>query len=203
MRKNENLVIVGRNVVLVPYKPEHVERYHVWMQSPFLQEMTASEPLSLEEEYEMQRTWHTDDDKCTFILLARPPNSQEESIEKIAKEGTMVGDINLFFNDVEDPTFAEIEIMIAEPDYRRRGLGSEALKLMMNYGIQELGVSKYQAKISLKNEASISLFRDKLGYVEEGISQVWQEIALGMQVDDALKAKLILETEHAQVGGYN
>ncbi|KAK9760697.1 hypothetical protein K7432_014998 [Basidiobolus ranarum] len=62
MRKNENLVIVGNTVVLVPYKQEHVERYHEWMKSPFLQEMTASEPLSLEEEYEMQRTWHTDDD---------------------------------------------------------------------------------------------------------------------------------------------
>ncbi|KAK9679262.1 hypothetical protein K7432_016346, partial [Basidiobolus ranarum] len=131
------LVKVGNTVVLVPYKQEHVERYHEWMKSPFLQEMTASEPLSLEEEYEMQRTWHTDDDKCTFILLALPPNSQDKSTEEIAQEGKMIGDINFFLNDIDDPTFAEIEIMIAEPDYRRRGLGSEALKLMMNYGNPE------------------------------------------------------------------
>lgn len=31
------------------------------MKNPFLQEMTASEPLSLEEEYEMQQSWHQDD----------------------------------------------------------------------------------------------------------------------------------------------
>ncbi|KAK9760696.1 hypothetical protein K7432_014998 [Basidiobolus ranarum] len=46
MRKNENLVIVGNTVVLVPYKQEHVERYHEWMKSPFLQgilELTLKE----------------------------------------------------------------------------------------------------------------------------------------------------------------
>lgn len=41
------------------------------MQSEELLAQTASEPLSLEEEYDMQRKWREDDDKCTFILLAR------------------------------------------------------------------------------------------------------------------------------------
>jgi hypothetical protein len=31
------------------------------MKSPYLQEMTASEPLTLEEEYEMQQSWHDDE----------------------------------------------------------------------------------------------------------------------------------------------
>lgn len=52
---------MGDLVALVPYKPEHVLRYHEWMKSPFLQEMTASEPLTLEEEYEMQQSWHQDE----------------------------------------------------------------------------------------------------------------------------------------------
>lgn len=35
------------------------------MKDEQIQQQTASEPLTLEEEYEMQRTWHTDDDsKC-------------------------------------------------------------------------------------------------------------------------------------------
>lgn len=47
----------------------------------------------------------------------------------------MIGDVNIFFNDPDnDRTFGEIEVMIAEPDYRRGGRGIEALKMMMGYG---------------------------------------------------------------------
>ncbi len=52
---------VGNKVVLVPYRRQYVATYHEWMQSPFLQAMTASEPLSLEEEYAMQASWHNDE----------------------------------------------------------------------------------------------------------------------------------------------
>lgn len=47
-------VIKGDKVVLVPYREEHVEKYHQWMSDPRLLTLTASEPLTLEEEYEMQ-----------------------------------------------------------------------------------------------------------------------------------------------------
>lgn len=37
------------------------------MKSPFLQEMTASEPLTLEEEYEMQTSWHEDEESKAIL----------------------------------------------------------------------------------------------------------------------------------------
>lgn len=68
MRLNENLKIVGTNVILVPYESKHVEKYHQWMQSEELQELTASEPLSLEEEYQMQKSWREDDDSMQGLV---------------------------------------------------------------------------------------------------------------------------------------
>ena len=37
-------------------------RYHQWMQDPVLRSQTASEPLTLEQEHEMQQSWIRDDD---------------------------------------------------------------------------------------------------------------------------------------------
>lgn len=46
----------------------------------------------------------------------------------------MAGDVNLFFNDYDDAHSCEMEIMIAEPKYRRKGFAREAVALMMAYG---------------------------------------------------------------------
>ncbi|XP_052613404.1 alpha/beta-tubulin-N-acetyltransferase 9 isoform X2 [Peromyscus californicus insignis] len=117
MRLNQNTVLLGKKVVLVPYTSKHVPRYHEWMQSEELRHLTASEPLTLEQEYAMQRSWREDEDKCTFIVLdavkwqaqPRPP-----------EESCMVGDVNLFLTDLEDPTLGEIEVMIAEGEPPKR-----------------------------------------------------------------------------------
>ncbi|XP_070251583.1 alpha/beta-tubulin-N-acetyltransferase 9 isoform X2 [Myotis yumanensis] len=63
MRLNQNVSLLGKKVVLVPYTAEHVPRYHEWMKSEELQRLTASEPLTLEQEYAMQRSWREDADK--------------------------------------------------------------------------------------------------------------------------------------------
>ena len=71
MLENWTTSIRGSRVVLVPYRRDHVAKYHEWMQSAELQELTGSEPLSLEEEFRMQESWRTDQDKCTFIVLSK------------------------------------------------------------------------------------------------------------------------------------
>ena len=50
----------------------------------------------------------------------------------------MAGDVNLFLNDPEDRHLAEIEVMIAEPLSRGKGLAYEALVLLMLYAVTHL-----------------------------------------------------------------
>ncbi|KAI7824049.1 N-acetyltransferase 9 [Gamsiella multidivaricata] len=177
MRANERIALVGEKCVLVPYLKRHVEHYNKWMQSPELLEMTASEPLTLEEEYEMQESWRVDENKCTFIILSREsPNQEITRTNALAQK--MVGDVNLFFNDHDDPRSAEIEIMVAEPSYRRKGMGLEALRMMMVYAQQSLGTRRITAKVSTENKGSIQLFLTQLGFVQISYSQVFGEVTL-------------------------
>ena len=50
MKLNYDTCLAGEKATLVPYRPEHVQKYHEWMKDPELLELTGSEPLSMEEE---------------------------------------------------------------------------------------------------------------------------------------------------------
>ncbi|EIW65327.1 acyl-CoA N-acyltransferase [Trametes versicolor FP-101664 SS1] len=189
MRANENTVIVHPDVVLVPYRTEHIAKYHEWMTSAELRELTASEPLTLDEEYEMQRKWQTDEDKLTFIVLdgTRLVSAEGTTISPESLRGLpMIGDVNLFLKGTpdEEEFEAEAEIMVAEPAYRRRGIAFTALQLMLSYATDPLSPSplpvrpeKLVARIGDKNEPSIRLF-EKLGFSVTKIVAVFEEVEL-------------------------
>ena len=193
MRVNWRTRLQGQRVCLVPYRRRHVRAYHAWMQNAGLLEATASEPLSLEEEYEMQRSWREDEAKLTFIVLAR---GLDETVDECRKAhaglGRMVGDVNLFFNDSEDDKCAEIEVMIAEPSARGRGIGQEALRMLVAYALRTLGTERFVAKIGDANAASLRLFQTKLGFRTVSYSDVFEETTLelhlahGMPLADAV-----------------
>ncbi len=169
--------IWGKNVVLVPYKELHVFKYNKWMQNKDLQYLTGSEPLSLEEEYDMLYKWINDSNKCTFITvdkhLFETTNSETDS---------MIGDVNLFFDSHNDSKTAEIEVMIAEESHRGLGKGKEATLLMMRFAIELIGVQLFVAKIKINNINSQNMFI-KIGFKECSRSHIFQEITFNLEVN--------------------
>uniref|UniRef100_A0A3Q3IU31 Uncharacterized protein n=1 Tax=Monopterus albus TaxID=43700 RepID=A0A3Q3IU31_MONAL len=107
MKINENTLLEGHKVVLIPYNPKYLPRYHEWMKCPELQHLTASEPLTLEQEYDMQGSWREDDDSKTS------KQSLQWADPSIEEEQCMVGDVNI---------------------HRGTGIGKEMTHMMMHYG---------------------------------------------------------------------
>lgn len=149
---------VGEGVVLVPYERHYVEQYNAWMRDDELQKLTASEPLSLEEEIAMQQRWETEDDKVCLLL------AQSETLR-------MIGDVNLHLLDDAE---AEVDVMICDSAFRRNGHASRALVALMQSGKEALQIKRFVAKIKAGNEASLRMFR-KLGFIEESYSEVFEE----------------------------
>jgi RimJ/RimL family protein N-acetyltransferase len=88
------------------------------MLDPSLLEATGSEPLSYDDEVEMQQSWRNDETKCTFIVHAieachytHKKSETTTEIEPISENNAfliednldaMIGDVNLFLSDVDD-----------------------------------------------------------------------------------------------------
>ena len=76
---------------------------------------------------------------------------------------------------------AEVDIMIADTEYRGRGLGQEAVTLMMMYGAKHMNLTRFFAKIHETNVASKNLFQNKLGFAEIQFIHVFQQYELELK----------------------
>jgi len=155
------------------------------MQDPWLLEMTASEPMSMQEEYENQISWKLDPKKLTFIVCTGHPSATHPD--------GMIGDVNAYLSDKEDEPgkcIAELEVMIAEKSARRKGFATEAIQLLMKYICQELPqVVLFMVKISDNNMASSGLF-NQLGFRIHNHAAVFEETEWHMPVDSDLVTRL-------------
>ncbi|KAL7811755.1 GNAT domain-containing protein [Trichoderma aethiopicum] len=148
MKVNEKISISTSKVLLVPYEAHHVLTYHDWMQDPAIQEATASEPMTLEEEYENQQSWRTSHDKLTFIVC-EPLGGEQQSVTAQGDDSPdkMRGDINFFLyldDDDEEVSSSsregkpirlrgEVDVMIAKTQHRGKGLGEAAVRSILGY----------------------------------------------------------------------
>ncbi|KAI1126402.1 acetyltransferase domain-containing protein [Nemania abortiva] len=167
MKVNENIAVSTPQILLVPYDAHLVQRYHEWMQDEALREATASDLLTLDEEYENQQSWRTAHDKLTFIVcqpaVAEAGSEDARSAVSTIHAGEddaparMVGDVNLFLTPCDDDDDdnheerdnskgegetlglqGEIDIMIAARENRGKGLGEAAVRAFLHFLAENL-----------------------------------------------------------------
>lgn len=175
-------------MILVPYMKDHVPKYHAWMQDPGILQATASEPLTLNQEYEMQLSWSQDTLKHTFIVLDKDL-IVGDFIHGQPYTQAMVGDVNIFMNDLDDSHIAEIEIMIAESKSRGKGLAKESVLLMMAFAVKFFGILIFRAKIGESNDASLNLFQ-QLEFKKTSYSEIFKEVTLELRITESKSKEL-------------
>ncbi|KAI0490874.1 acetyltransferase domain-containing protein [Xylaria cf. heliscus] len=141
--------------ILPPYICQFVSSTQLIHRTQTLREATASDLLSLEEEYENQQSWRAAHDKLTFIVCepaaaAVAPSSGVIHAGEDDAPPRMVGDVNLFLTPLDDDDGSvngddkqekddtrylqgEIDIMIAAPEHRRKGRGEAAVRAFLRY----------------------------------------------------------------------
>jgi RimJ/RimL family protein N-acetyltransferase len=213
MLLNEHVAVCTNKIVLVPYSSHHVPKYHEWMQDPDIQQATASEPLTIEEEYDMQRSWRKDADKLTFIMGTPTKSVLDAEVLKAQMDYAMVGDVNLFittdFDEAsnKDVLVGELELMIAEKQQQGKGLGRAGLLAFLQYVLlnEEAIVAEYRVggnsagsprsldyfrvKIDKDNERSLKLFAG-LGFEQAGEVSYFGEIEMRRPFDTAAVEEL-------------
>jgi hypothetical protein len=228
------------------------------MTDPSILELTASEPLSMLQQFGMMHEWYDDPSKITFIITsgrdaeaesdaaaaaaaaaatptpppphaadASPVTAAATSATALATDGTttsaggsstasalgttratrsqvaaMAGDVNLFFNDLDDAGTAEVDVMVAEHAFRSRGFATEALQVLMRAASERLGVTSFRAKIKSHNVPSLGLFA-KLGFVEEQRVEVFDEVHLvfGKLAEEVMTAAAQTDSRTGDGGG--
>jgi RimJ/RimL family protein N-acetyltransferase len=122
------------------------------MSSSELRDLTASDELTLDEEFANQQSWREDPSKLTFIsadattwnakrdsgaATFAKDRSQEEVWGVVDDDSTVMrGDVNMFFHEDEEDEegiLGEINIMVAEPITRGKGFGKRMLFMFLWY----------------------------------------------------------------------
>ncbi|KAK3328404.1 GNAT domain-containing protein [Cercophora scortea] len=207
MKLNESTAVSTNKVLLVPYDRRHVLTYHAWMEDPAIQQATASERLTLAEEYDNQLSWRASHDKLTFIVCQPSAPSTVVAAGEVDAPNKMVGDVNLFLTPYDDDNEnsnddsadrvsyveGEVDIMIADAKHRGQGMGRAAVGAFLGYVAQGGDTARHKqvvpklrmlvAKINAGNGKSIALFKS-LGFEQEGDVNYFGEVKLVLRDDD-------------------
>lgn len=170
-------MLKGEKIILRPITKTDISLFLKWFNNPeLLQYISLYLPMTETEEEEwIKNIAQNPKDNVIFVI---------EVIENSDK--VPIGDIGLFNINTKDQN-CTLGIAIGEIDYWSNGHGTEASKLIIDYGFKQLNLHRISSSAIEYNERSIKLHK-KLGFKEEGRrrkiyfknGQFWDELIYGL-----------------------
>jgi diamine N-acetyltransferase len=125
------------------------------------------------------RAWVNDPEIAPLLLRVLPVSEieQERWFENICNlfdryvwavdnDGQHIGNVGLYHIDLVHRR-AEAWTLLGDPSQRGKGLGQEAMKLLLDYGFGGLGLNKIYLHVDEENIIAQKMYK-KLGFIEEG-----------------------------------
>ncbi len=146
--------IVGQNVYLSPMNIEDYEEYTKWLNDFRVTDCTgASTKITTLESEKLWLENNVKEPKYQFAIID-------------LKTDKLLG--NCGFNDVSHiRRCATLGIFLGDEESRNKGIGTETLKLLLDYGFNYLNLNNIMLHVFSFNERAISVYK-KVGFKEFG-----------------------------------
>src|SRR5947209_1299048 len=146
-------VLRGERVLLRPLASTDLRRCVKWFSDPqIIRFLGRDAPVTLAEE----ERWFRDYERRT-----------DEQIFAIEVEGQHVGNLGLHKIDRVHRK-AEVGIVIGEPSFWSHGYGTEAMRVVLRYGFDVLGLNKISLDVLEYNTRALRTY-ERLGFQREGV----------------------------------
>lgn len=150
------MFIDGQKVGLRPIREEDASIFHGWMNDPeVIQYLLAYLPITLTAEKQWIENTDKSKDGIVLTIVAKTPI-----------DGKPIGNVALDAINKKDG-YATFGIVIGDKDYHECGYGTEAARLMIDYGFNQLNLHRINSSALAFNKRSINMHL-KLGFKKEG-----------------------------------
>ncbi len=148
------MILKGQKVILRPLRLSDAPRFVKWLNDPNIQKfLQTRRHLTLRDE----KKWIRDALK----------SKQLKSFSIETKEGIHIGSVGLDNINI-DHKRAVFGIFIGDKHYWNQGLGSEAARLILNYGFNKLKLHRIELGVLKYNSRAIKVYK-RLGFKMEGV----------------------------------
>ena len=159
------MTLKGKNIYLRALEPEDLDFIYALENNESIWEVSNTQtPYSRFLIRQYLENAHQDIYEAKQLRLAICHNETAETL----------GLIDIFDFDPKNNR-AGVGLLIGSQANRSKGIGSEALELVINYSFQQLQVHQLYVNIGSDNEISLQLFT-KFGFQKIGIKKDWNKV---------------------------
>lgn len=171
----------GERIVLREYRKEDLPYIHEWVNNPKITDMLSDfifpHTLNRTENFLEAMLKTTENDLCGFVIAYK---DTEEYL----------GQIDFIKIDWKNRR-ALMGMIIGKEEYHNKGYGTEAMKLLLEYGFNRLGLNKVELEVRAYNKKALRCY-EKCGFKVEGVFR--QDFFIHGEFTDTIRMG-ILKTE--------